>query len=88
MSRADHKSQILELSETVNDVISAANYIAGQSSLNASERFLDAVKKAYQKIAEMSGIGTLRDYEWPELLMLRVLHGSPNIDEIFRASGN
>jgi len=100
--------QIIELSEAVSDVMGAADYIAAQSSLNASEKFLDAVKSAYRKIADMPGIGTLRDYKQPELkemrmwrapkypryltfyvttgtdlIILRVLHGSQDIDSIF-----
>ena len=64
--------QIIELSEAVRDVIHASDYIAAQSSLNASERFLDAVKGAYRKIADLPGIGSLRDYGQPELAGMRM----------------
>ncbi len=100
--------QIIELSEAVRDVMGAADHIAAQSSLSASEKFLDAVKSAYQKIADLPGIGTLRDYKQPELkemrmwrvskyprylifyvttgtdlIILRVLRGSQDIQAIF-----
>lgn len=102
--------QIIELSEAVSDVMGAADYIAAQLSLNASEKFIEAIKSAYRRIADMPGIGTLRSYEQPELkemrmwrvlkyprylifyvttgtdlIILRVLHGSQDVDAIFRA---
>jgi toxin ParE1/3/4 len=90
--------------------MSAADHIAAQSSLNASEKFLDTVKSAYRKIADMPGIGVLRDYKQSELkgmrmwrvskyprylifyvttgtdlIILRVLHGSKDIDATFNS---
>ena len=59
--------QIIELSEAVHDVIEAADYFAAQISLNASDKFLAAVKSSYHRIADMLGIGTLRDYGQPDL---------------------
>ena len=104
--------RINELPEAIRDVIGASDHIAAYSSLNASEKFLEAVKSTYRKIADMPNIGTLRDYGRPqlkgmrmwriakypqylifyfatgsELYILRVLHGSQDLDAIFRAPG-
>ncbi len=63
--------QIIETAEAVNDVIKAADYLAAQSSFNASDKFLAAVKSTYRRIADMPGIGTLRDYGQPDLKGMR-----------------
>ncbi|MGI4789582.1 MAG: hypothetical protein ACRYFS_12110 [Janthinobacterium lividum] len=39
--------KIIETAEAVNDAIEAADYIASQLSLNASDKFLEAVKSTY-----------------------------------------
>jgi toxin ParE1/3/4 len=90
------------------DAIDAAYYIA-DNSLETADRFAEAIDAAYEQLAEMPGIGTLRNYNnpslkgmrmWPvpgfrnylilyhatdeELQVIRVLHGSQDIESIFR----
>ncbi len=55
------------------DVIERAYYIAGNSSLNASDKFLTAVETAYRQLAGMPGMGSPRDYG-PEFPSLRMWH--------------
>ncbi len=43
------------------DVIEIAYYIA-EDSLEASDRFVEAVDSAYVRLAEMPGIGVIRDF--------------------------
>lgn len=66
--------KIVESDEAVNDVIEAADYIAQQAGLNASDRFLQAVKDSYRQMADMPGIGSLRDYGHPALQGMRRWH--------------
>lgn len=66
--------KIFESAEAVNDVIDAADHIAQQSGLNASDRFLQAVKNAYRQIADMPGIGSVRDFGQPDLQGMRRWH--------------
>ncbi len=63
---------IVETPEAINDVMNAADYIAARSSLNASDKFLMAVKSSYRQIADMPGIGIERDYGQPDLEGMRV----------------
>lgn len=80
----------------------------GQDSPRASVRFLEAAQETFDRIAEMPGIGALRNYGNPALTglrvslipgflnygiyylttaetveILRVIHGSRNLDAIF-----
>jgi plasmid stabilization system protein ParE len=103
--------KIIESDQVIDDVISTADRIAQQAGLNASDRFLQAVKGAYRQIADMPGLGSVQDYGQPELkgmrrwhitkfpkylvfyivtpaelIILRVLHGSQDIETIFAPS--
>lgn len=105
--------EIIETPEAVDDIIKAAEYIASRASLNASDKFLQAVKSTYRQISEMPGMGVVRDFGQPdlkgmrmwhvakyprflvfyvttgrELIILRVLHGTQDIDAIFRRPGD
>ena len=100
--------KIIESDQAIEDVINAADRIAQQAGLNASDRFLEAVKGAYRQIADMPGLGSVQDYGQPELkgmrrwhvtkfpkylvfyiatpvelIILRMLHGSQDIETIF-----
>lgn len=54
------------------EIDALADYIA-RDSLNAAERFLDAVQETFDLIAEHSGIGSLRYAHLPMLDGLRVI---------------
>ena len=64
--------EIIEMAEAVDDVIKAAGYIADRSSLNASDKFLQAVKNTYRQISETPGIGVARDFGQPDLQGMRM----------------
>ena len=67
------KRAIKRSPQALTDVIERAYYVAGSSSLNASDKFLTAVETAYKQLAEMPGIGSSRDYG-PEFPGLRMWH--------------
>lgn len=64
--------KIIEQAEAVRDAIAASDHVAAYSSLNASDKFSEAVKSAYRQIADMLNIGTLRDYGRSELKGMRM----------------
>lgn len=66
--------KITEADEAVNDVLDAADFIAEQSGLDRSDKFLQAVKNSYRQLADMPGIGSLWDYGQPELKGMRRWH--------------
>src|SRR5436190_882799 len=53
------------------DVIEIAYYIA-EDSLDAADRFVDAIDAAYKRLADLPGIGTTRAYGNPKLAGLRM----------------
>ena len=59
--------------EAINDAISAAEFLARRSSLNTSDKFLDATTQVYRLLADMPGMGSLRDYG-PAFPGLRMWH--------------
>ena len=61
--------QIFVTDEAANDAITIAEYLADQSNLNTSDRFLIATTRAYRQLASMPGIGSPRNYgpEFPGL---------------------
>jgi toxin ParE1/3/4 len=63
---------IVRRPEAQRDILDAADYIAEQSSFNASDRFLAATEKAFKLLAAMPGIGTPRDYDNPSFAGLRM----------------
>ncbi len=93
--------------EATEDAITIAEFLAGRSGFDTSDRFLNATTRAYRRLAEMPGIGAPRDYGqdfsglrmWPvpefpkyliffraadtEIVILRVLHGAQDIEQIF-----
>ena len=46
------------------DIMRIADYIA-EDSLDASDRFLDAAEESMRQLADMPGMGALRDYDNP-----------------------
>jgi toxin ParE1/3/4 len=52
------------------DVVETANFIA-RDSLDAAMRFFDAVDDAIRKLAEMPGMGRLRDFQNPKFRDVR-----------------
>jgi toxin ParE1/3/4 len=48
--------------EAANDAISIAEFLAGRSSLNTSDKFLSATTQVYRLLADMPGLGSSRDY--------------------------
>ena len=48
--------------EATNDAITVAELLAGRSSLNTSDKFLNATTQVYRLLAEMPGLGSRRDY--------------------------
>jgi toxin ParE1/3/4 len=99
--------QIVVHEEARFDAIDIAYYIA-ENSLEASDRFAEALDAAYEQLADMPGMGASREYGnpklkgmrmWPipgfqkylifyratdtELQVLRVLHGSRNLQSLF-----
>ena len=63
--------RIIVYDEARFDVIDIAFYIA-EDSLEASDRFAEAVDVAYELLAEMPGMGTSRDYSNPKLKGMRM----------------
>ncbi len=59
--------------EAANDAITTAEFLAGRSSLNMSDKFLSATTRVYRLLADMPGLGSSRDYgqSFPDL---RVRH--------------
>ncbi len=100
--------QIIVHDEARFDVIESAYNIA-LDSIEAADRFVEAVDAAYGRLADMPGIGAIREYGnpklkgmrmWPvpgfrkhlifyratdaEVRVFRVIHGSRNIESIFK----
>ncbi len=100
--------QIIVHEEARFDAIDAAYYIA-EDSLAASNRFAEAIDVTYEQLADMPGIGTIREYGNPklkgmrmcpvqgfpkylifyratdtELRVFRIIHGSQDIESIFK----
>ena len=48
--------------EATNDAITIAEFLAGRSSLNTSDKFLSATTQVYRQLADMPGLGSPRDY--------------------------
>lgn len=48
--------------EATEDAITIAELLAGRSSFNTSDRFLNVTTQAYRRLAEMPGIGSPRNY--------------------------
>ena len=48
--------------QAATDAINIADYLAGRSSFNTSDRFLNATTQAYRQLADMPGMGAPRDY--------------------------
>ena len=66
--------KIVQSAEALRDVINLAGDIAGISSLNASDKFLEATKQAFKQLAEMPGLGVSRDYGNPVFADMRMWH--------------
>lgn len=64
--------KIIVFDEARFDAIDIAYYIA-EDSLEASDRFADAIDSTYERLAEMPGIGAIRDYGNPKLQGMRML---------------
>lgn len=64
--------KINQTDEALDDVIKISDYIAEQSSMNASDRFLAATKQAFSQLADMPGIGVRRDYGNPAYVNMRM----------------
>jgi toxin ParE1/3/4 len=64
--------QIAWSQEARADVLRDAYYLADAANLTTSDRFLEAVEKAYKQLAVMPGLGVLRDYGNPALTGMRV----------------
>ena len=64
--------EVLKRPQVRKDIMEQADYLA-LTSMNASDRFLQAIQKAFRKIAETPGIGSPRDFGDPKLLGLRAL---------------
>jgi toxin ParE1/3/4 len=52
------------------DIVEAAQFIA-RDSVDAAMRFFDAVDDAIKKLAEMPGMGRLREFDAPEFRDVR-----------------
>ena len=65
------RRQILVHEEALFDVIDIAYYIA-EDSLEAADRFAEAVDAAYEQLAEFPGMGVARDYSNPKLQGMRM----------------
>lgn len=102
--------RIIVTEEAAEDAIAIADYLAERSSMNTSDKFLNATTQAYRNLAAMPGMGAFRDYGpafpglrvWPvpkfpkylilyqaseiELTVVRVFHGSQDIERILRSS--
>jgi len=72
--------ELLKRPQARNDIIEQADYLA-RTSMNASDRFLQATQKAFRTIAERPGIGSPRDFGNPQLLGLRMflIPGFPKV---------
>ena len=54
----------------VDDLDSISDYLAVQS-IDVAERFLDACRDDFRKLADMPGMGRLREFDNPKLIGLR-----------------
>jgi len=57
--------------EARSDVIDIAYYIA-EDSLAAADRFAEAADAAYKRLADMPGLGAIREYANPALKGMRM----------------
>jgi len=64
------KPHVLRRPRAQEDILEHAYYIA-ERSLDASDRFLRAVETTLQQIAEMPGLGRVRDWDNPALAGVR-----------------
>lgn len=48
--------------QATEDAIRIADFLADRASLNTSDKFLNATTRAYRQLAEMPGMGRLRNY--------------------------
>lgn len=48
--------------QATEDAIHIADFLADRASLNTSDKFLNATTRAYRQLAEMPGMGRLRNY--------------------------
>ena len=55
----------------MRDLIEIADYIA-KGSMNASDRFLQATEQAFKQLADMPGIGAIREYNNPTFIGMRM----------------
>jgi toxin ParE1/3/4 len=63
--------KIIVHEEARYDVMESA-YTIAQDSLEAADRFAEAVDTAYKRLADMPGIGTTREYNNPKLRGMRM----------------
>ena len=63
------------------DVIDEAFHLSEVTGIRTADRFMDATEKAYERLAQMPGIGTLRDYGNPDNAGMRfwAVPGFPKI---------
>src|SRR5690242_1021016 len=57
--------------EAQTDLYNHATYIA-RDNLPAAERFLEAAEEAFERLAEMPGMGSVREYKDPALSGMRM----------------
>ena len=67
------RRQITRAPQARREIMQVADYFAEKSGYNISEKFLRAVDKMFWQIADMPGIGTLRDYDNPKFAGMRML---------------
>jgi toxin ParE1/3/4 len=79
--------EIIVQEEARFDAIDIAYYIA-EDSLEASDRFAEAVGAAYEQLADMPSLGVTREYSNPKLHGLRMWHipGFPKYLIFYRAT--
>ena len=64
--------EIIQSEEALEDVIKEARYLAKKGGIDLSDRFLEATKTGFKQLAEMPGMGALRDYGNPALVGMRM----------------
>lgn len=64
------KLRIVRHREAMRDAVRIFSYI-GENNLDAAERFLRAMDADFHKLAEMPGMGAMREFDHPKLKDLR-----------------
>jgi toxin ParE1/3/4 len=69
---ADDERNVAKFRAAIFDIVTIADYLACNTSLTVSDRFVAAIEKTCMRLARMPGIGSRWEDEDPELTEVRV----------------